>query len=108
MIENIYEFKKEYPLISIITPVYNQETIIYNNLKSIFKNMNENFEMIIILDFCFDNTEKIVMSFIKDIENKKYIYENLIKIYLIINNNSPLFETKCSNIGLKNHLENIY
>ena len=36
---------------SIVIPVYNQENIIVENLKSIINNTVNNFEIIIILDF---------------------------------------------------------
>ena len=58
---------------SIVIPVYNQENIIVKNLKSIINNTLENFEIIIILDFCFDNTENNLIKYL-DNYNKCYIY----------------------------------
>jgi glycosyltransferase involved in cell wall biosynthesis len=84
---------------SIVTPVFNQEEIIVDNLKSVIMNTLENFEIIVILDFCFDNTEKNLMYFL---ENYKNNIPNFIQITIFKNENIPLFETKCDNIGFKN------
>ena len=84
---------------SITTPVYNQEDIIVENIKSIIENTVENFELLIILDFCFDNTEKNILEYL---DNYKNDVKNFIKIQVFKNKNKPLFETKCDNIGFKN------
>jgi glycosyltransferase involved in cell wall biosynthesis len=84
---------------SIVIPVYNQENIIVQNLKSIINNTLENFEIIIILDFCFDNTEINLIKYLDNYINDK---PNLIQIKIFKNSNKPLFETKCDNIGFKN------
>jgi glycosyltransferase involved in cell wall biosynthesis len=84
---------------SIVTPVFNQEEIIVDNLKSVIMNTLENFEIIVILDFCFDNTEKNLMYFLENYENN---IPNFIQITIFKNENIPLFETKCDNIGFKN------
>ena len=86
---------------SIVIPVYNQENIIVENLKSIINNTVNNFEIIIILDFCFDNTEKYLLEFLDHYENTK---DDFIQIKIFKNNVKPLFETKCDNIGFKNSL----
>ena len=83
---------------SVITPVYNQESIIVENLQSIINNTGDNFEIIIILDFCFDNTEQNIMNFLANYENK---VDNFIQITILKNEDKPLFETKCDNIGFK-------
>ena len=41
---------------SITVPVYNQEDIIEKNIKSIIEFTLGNFELIIILDFCFSKS----------------------------------------------------
>ncbi len=61
-------FKKIYNncdniIYSITTPVYNQENIIVENIESIINTTKDYFEIIIILDYCFDNTEKILCLF---------------------------------------------
>jgi glycosyltransferase involved in cell wall biosynthesis len=84
---------------SIIIPVYNQEEYIVENLKSIISNTLGTFEIIIILDFCFDNTEKNIFVFL---ENYHSPPDNFAVIQIFKNEDKPLFETKCDNIGFKN------
>jgi glycosyltransferase involved in cell wall biosynthesis len=84
---------------SIVIPVFNQEDIIVDNLKSIINNTLTNFEILIILDYCFDNTEKKILNFLESYENTK---DDFIQIKIFKNELIPLFETKCDNIGFKN------
>lgn len=84
---------------SVVVPVYNQENIIIENIKSIIHNTLGNFEIIIILDYCFDNTEQNIFTFLDNYKNEK---ESLVQIKVFINKEKPLFETKCDNIGFKN------
>lgn len=83
---------------SIIIPIYNQENTVADNLKSVIDNTEGNYEIIIILDYCFDNTEKNLMEFINSYKN---VLCNFIQITILKNENLPLFETKCDNIGFK-------
>ena len=83
---------------SIIIPIFNQENIVTDNLESIMNNTKGNYEIIIILDYCFDNTEKNLMEFINNYKNVLY---NFIQITILKNETIPLFETKCDNIGFK-------
>ena len=78
---------------SIVVPVFNQEKIIEINILSIIKHMEGNFEIIIILDSCVDNTESILLNLFKHIN-----ISNLIKV-IIIKQETPVFETTCDNIG---------
>jgi len=80
---------------SLIIPVHNQEEIIIKNLNSILKNIVYNFELIMIFDSCIDNSENIVIEYLKT--NPFY---NLSKIK-IISSSTPLFETTCDNIGFR-------
>jgi glycosyltransferase involved in cell wall biosynthesis len=80
---------------SIITPVYNQEDVIVKNISSYIKNTDDNFEIIIILDSCSDNTKENLLQFIRTFQNYK---KQFIQIQ-IIETMEPLFETKCDNIG---------
>ena len=82
---------------SIITPVYNQQDIIVKNIKSYINKTDDNFEIIIILDSCSDNSKEKILNFIKTFKNNK---KNFIQIQ-IIETFKPLFETKCDNIGFK-------
>jgi glycosyltransferase involved in cell wall biosynthesis len=92
-------FLKKEIIYSIIIPIYNQEYCIIENLNSIIKNTLDSFEIIIILDFCFDNTEKLIIDFFNNfnIDNN-----NFTQIIIFKNEEKPFFETKCDNIGFKN------
>jgi glycosyltransferase involved in cell wall biosynthesis len=92
-----YNYNDKDILYSVIVPVYNQETIIVKNIKSILEYTVCNFELIIILDFCFDNTEKHLLDFLDTYTNDT----NLCQITIFKNMEKPLFETKCDNIGFK-------
>jgi GR25 family glycosyltransferase involved in LPS biosynthesis len=94
-----YIYKIDDILYSIIIPVYNQENIIIENIKSIISHTLLNYELIIILDFCFDNTEQNIINFFNDYNNQN---NNLIQVKIFKNSEKPLFETKCDNIGFKN------
>lgn len=94
-----YIYNKSNIIYSIIIPIFNQEEIIVKNIKSIIEKTYDNFEIILILDFCFDNTEKNIINFLDNYQNNKH---NLIQIKIFKNDNIPLFETKCDNIGFKN------
>lgn len=83
---------------SVVTPVYNQESIIVENLQSIINHTSGNFEIIMILDFCFDKTEQNIMNYLSNYANK---VDNFIQITIFKNEEKPLFETKCDNIGFK-------
>ena len=96
-----YKFYSNYIINSIVVPIYNQDKIIVKNLQSIIDNTVENFEIILILDYCFDNTEKNIFDYLNNYTNIK---KNLICIKIFKNEEKPLFETKCDNIGFKNSL----
>lgn len=86
---------------SVVIPVYNQEDIIVENIQSIIDNTLDTFEIILILDYCFDNTEKNIITFLENYTNKK---EEFSQITIFKNSDKPLFETKCDNIGFKNSI----
>ncbi|WP_195932056.1 glycosyltransferase family 2 protein [Turicibacter sanguinis] len=50
-------------LISIITPVYNSEKYIGDTIKSVLEQTYKNWEMLIVDDCSFDNTEQIIKQF---------------------------------------------
>lgn len=94
-----YRFNKsEKPIYSIVTPIYNQESIIVKNVNSIIEKTEGFFEVILILDFCFDKTEEILLNYLDSLHNLR---ENLIQIHVFKNSEKPLFETKCDNIGFR-------
>jgi len=80
------------PEFSIVVPVYNQENIIVKNLQSIIDYTVGTFELIIIIDSCSDNTEKLIMEWIKKNNN---IQTRIAKSII------PLFETSADNVGFR-------
>lgn len=62
-------------LVSIIIPAYNSGDFIVDTLKSVQEQTYQNWECIIINDGSTDNTEKVVLSFIKESSTPdKFIY----------------------------------
>lgn len=59
-----------YNFVSIILPVYNEEKLIKNSIKSILNQSHKNFELLVIDDGSTDNTKQIVTS----IKDKRIIY----------------------------------
>jgi len=97
MLVKTYTYSTSEIIYSIVIPVYNQETIIVKNIQSILNTTLGNYELLIILDFCFDNTEKYLIDFLSTLTNTP----NLIQIKIFKYSDKPLFETKCDNIGFK-------
>ena len=94
-----YIFNSEMkPIYSIVTPIYNQENIIVRNIKSFIEKTEDLFELILILDYCFDKTEENLLKYLDTLAKPK---ENLIQIRVFKNSEKPLFETKCDNIGFR-------
>lgn len=87
------EYTNTVPEYSVVMPIFNQEDIIEKNILSVFTNIDGNFEIIIILDFCVDNTENIVLNLLNNTSIK-----NLTKA-IVIQQKSPVFETTCDNMG---------
>ena len=85
-----YKFNMdETPVFSIVTPIYNQETIIVKNIRSIIEKTEGFFELILILDFCFDKTEENLLNYIDSLQGTR---ENLIQIRVFKNSEKPLFD----------------
>ena len=61
----------ENPVYSIVTPIYNQEAIIVKNIKSILEKTDDFFELILILDFCFDKTEEVLLNYLNSFQNTR-------------------------------------
>lgn len=76
---------------SILLTIFNKENIIHDVLDGIFKNAIEKFEIIICLDACVDNTEKIVLDYLYNAKCKNLAHFNVLKA-------NNLFETRCNNM----------
>ena len=81
---------------SVIIPVYNQEKIITKNVNSILKYTGGLFEIILILDFCYDNTELNLINFLDNYIN---FNNKLSSIFIFKQAKTPIFEASCDNIG---------
>jgi glycosyltransferase involved in cell wall biosynthesis len=96
---NVVFYKKlqdKKPLISIVTPVFNQENIIVKNIKSVFSNTSNHFyEYILIIDACSDETAKNILSYFSSID----IYPENCTDIIILQSDIPLFETSADNLG---------
>ena len=82
---------------SVVMPVYNQEAILVPNLESILAYTGGSFELIIILDYCFDKSERNLLAFLDTLKPPR----NLVQVTVFKNAALPLFETKCDNIGFR-------
>lgn len=63
-------------MVSVVIPVHNSEKYITKCLDSVLKQKYQNFEIIIILDNCTDNTEKIVNRYVLKNKNISKIISN--------------------------------
>ena len=87
----------EQPCMSVVMPIYNQEEIIVDNIKSIIENTTEKlYEIILIIDCCSDNTEQLLITYISTLKSLK---STLITKILVLKSNIPLFETSADNVG---------
>ena len=84
------------PIISIVTPVYNQEKIIVNNIKSVLDNtIDYTYEYILIVDSCSDNTLKEITNFFSSLDT----YPKNCVLVTVLKSEVPLFETSADNLG---------
>jgi len=83
------ESKKSNPLVSIVMAVYNSDSSIEESLKSLIAQTYKEIEIIVVLDGCKDNTEKIVRSL--------SAFDDRIKVYKRANHGL----TKSLNYGIK-------
>lgn len=65
--------KTPQPLVSIIMPTYNRASFLKRTLEAILTQTYKNFELIIVNDASSDNTEEIILEFIKRDSRIKYL-----------------------------------
>jgi len=87
---------------SVVMPVYNQEAILVKNLRSVLQMTQGPFEVLLILDYCFDRSEQVLLNFLESYRPP----QNLVQI-TVFKTTEPLFETKCDNIGFR-HAQGTY
>jgi len=88
-------FIDKLPFISVVIPIYNQESIIERNLRSVLETIIETpYEMILIVDACSDKTEEKVLG----IFNGDGLPDLLTNV-VVMRSVSPLFETAADNLG---------
>lgn len=66
---------RNYPLVSIITAVYNCSDYIYEMINSVIKQTYDNWELIIVDDCSKDGTDKIIINFVNQ-DNRIKIIKN--------------------------------
>ena len=90
-IEDNVDYLKPEPTDSIILTVHNQEGLIPTVLKGIEDNTEGNYELIVVVDGCTDDSEGVIFRYLKDstIENKTLIKTD------------DIYENKANNVGLK-------
>jgi len=86
--------KDVYPQLSVVMPIHNQEDRIITTLSSVINNTIDcNYELILILDSCSDNTETVVLQLVQN------IISEWITDIIILKSKNPLFETAADNLG---------
>ncbi|HHW80208.1 MAG TPA: glycosyltransferase family 2 protein [Bacteroidales bacterium] len=80
------------PLVSIIIPTFNRETLIAETLESVINQTYTNWECIVVDDGSTDNTKGVV----EEIASKEF------RIKLLTRNRLPKGAPTCRNIGLEN------
>lgn len=86
------------PIISVVVPIFEQESIIYRHLQAITKCMTLPFELILINDASSDNTDREIRKYI---EWSSSNHGTCIRIKYF-KNFWPWFETKCDDFGIRN------
>jgi glycosyltransferase involved in cell wall biosynthesis len=94
--KNTFTFNTILPEISIVVPVYNQEDIIYRNLKSISQAISAQSELIILDDGSTDRTNEEIQKFINENNNQKI---TRIQLYAF---NREKYETFCDDFAIRN------
>jgi len=88
----LIDIKPDEVVDSIVLTVHNQEGVIKKVLAGIENNTEGNYELIILLDGCTDNSEKDVLD---------YVNSSSLKYKTEIKYTDNIFENRANNIGLK-------
>jgi glycosyltransferase involved in cell wall biosynthesis len=83
------------PEFSVVMPIYNQSNIIVRNLESVVRHTKGDYEMILIVDACSDDSESKVTSWAA---SQTSLPSNCVQI-VVIKSETPLFECSADNIG---------
>lgn len=81
-------------LYSIVLTVFNKDWLIEKVLDGIFQNTVNMFELIIIIDGCTDNSEKVIQKYLDTHTNKYMTHYEMTYC-------DDIFETRANNIGCK-------
>jgi len=87
--------KKSQPRLLISLPVCNQERIIHGILTELLSNISVYSTLVIIIDYCLDDSEGVIRRVIENFDGETYISE-----ILLLNSQGDLFESTCENITL--------
>jgi glycosyltransferase involved in cell wall biosynthesis len=87
--------RPEIPMFSVVMPIHNQESIIYDVLMKVFIHTHGLYDLFLILDGCTDNTRSEVMRAIQTIPHE-------LCHLTIVSNPTGIFETSCDNLGFVN------
>lgn len=90
----VRQFSNVKPQFSLVIPVHNQESIILRTLSHVFANTVRGYELIIILDYCTDGTEEILINHLDSFEPPTDLC-----LLCIVSQSTPVFETTSDNIG---------
>jgi glycosyltransferase involved in cell wall biosynthesis len=88
-------YRTDVPLFSVVMPIHNQESIIYDVLMKVFLHTHGLYDLFLILDGCTDNTRAEVIRAVETIPRE-------ICQLTIVSNPTGIFETSCDNLGFVN------
>lgn len=69
------KIKHDYPLVSVIIPMYNSERFITDAVCSVLNQTYKNFEIIIVDDISTDNSYNVALD-LKNLSDKIFVYQN--------------------------------
>ena len=93
LIDNVY--REDTPTFSLVIPIHNQETIIYDVLTKVFIHTQGLYDLFLILDGCTDKSQQEVLRTIY------HVPKGLCQL-TIVSNPQGIFETSCDNLGFVN------